>query len=117
MHPQQTTKPDPMTGYRPPVDGYTPPVAGCAPQEATKPTPEAGYRPPVADPLPIRRHFETMQTAAEGRQNGQPADNAESGAMARTGLPPYTPWGTLNGNPRPQAFREKLPNSFEKVET
>ena len=26
--------------------------------------------------------------------------------MANMGLPPYTPWGTLNRNPRQQAFRD-----------
>ena len=60
----------------------------------------------MADPPPIRRLTETTQTAAEGRQSGQTADSKETAGMRNMGLPPYTPWDTLNGNPRPQAFRE-----------
>ena len=111
---QQTTKSDPKNGYAPPVNAYTPPT-----DHETRPN-ERIYSLELEVPIFTMVEAARRQNFANGRRGSEvartisaflqassrSADSAESLGMANIGLPPYTPWGTLNGNPRPQAFRE-----------
>ena len=59
MHPQQTTKPDPMNGYTHPEDGYAPPVGANAPPTSHETRPKGRICTPGGEidptgPLPRR---------------------------------------------------------------